>query len=115
MSTKKSQVSPTSQKTRQAKRWRTASRKADMATCVRLATPLARELVTLGMCDIGRVCDPDKQALPFHIEELIGYDATAAVDDDALSAVEESQEAALALGIAIGLLLRQEAFSGGVR
>jgi hypothetical protein len=98
-----------SEKQRQA-----AFLKADIQTQVCLAAPLARSLVMLGLSDVEGVCNPSNMDLPFHIEELIGHDGPSC-DDKEFPRLGESQQAAFALGIAVGLLLRPDAFTGGAK
>jgi hypothetical protein len=87
--------------------------KADLVTRVRMAAPLARELAVLGACDVADVCIPENMALCNHIEDLIGHNGPTDLTDAQDVLMWRSQEAAYALGIAVGQLLPPEVFKTG--
>jgi hypothetical protein len=82
---------------------------------VRLATPLAKRIVCSGLDD-GRNAS-SATILPNNVSELIGHDGPSDTEtgDEALEKVNQCEEAAYALGIAVGLLLRADVFAGGPR
>lgn len=90
---------------------------ADLATRVRLAMPLARELAILGPSDSEDELTADRMALSLHVEELLGGDPVPATCDGKTGkAIDQREAAAYALGIAVGLMLRPEVFAkGGAR
>ena len=81
---------------------------------VRRALPLARTLLTRGVGDLdgGKVGDSDH--LPGYVAQLIVYDGPHYPDADH-GKFEDSMSAAYALGIAIGLHMRLDVFTGGAK
>lgn len=85
-------------------------RQASLGVLVRRAQPLARTIVAGGLEVIAGSADRVEGDLFARLEDLLGRDPLSHVDDDALRDVREATEAALAIGIAVGLLLRPDAF-----
>lgn len=81
-----------------------------LVTRVQLAQSLARELVLVGPSTTTR-----EELLSNYIEQLIGHEGPAPtdVDDLFIEKLEQYGGAAYALGLAVGLLLRSEAFAKG--
>jgi hypothetical protein len=85
--------------------------KAPLVTRVQLAAPLARELALNGLRDIDKECSGYAEMyLTSHIEQLIGHAGDAGIDDAGMALAIDGFEAAYALGIAVGLLLRPDVF-----
>lgn len=95
--------------------------KATMPERVRLAMPLARQIVLAGIHGVKTWNDldiePDDSMCAHAAERLLGFKDDDYQPDDQQRA-ENSwlvQEAAFVLGIAAGLMMRPEAIKGGTR
>jgi hypothetical protein len=85
--------------------------KADLATQVREATPIARELIVNGPMDT-RNGDDD---VMIRVKALIGHEGPETDREGDTELMMEALYTAYAIGIAVGLLLRPELFQGGAR
>jgi hypothetical protein len=85
----------------------------DLVTLVQKARPIAHEIVIEGF-DLTATAERN---VPVFIEELIGHNGPPDLDGERLTQFVDATEAAYAIGIAVGLLLRPEIFEkpGGVR
>jgi hypothetical protein len=97
--------------TRAPRRQSVPTPSGDLAEYVRRAQPLALELVRDGL----DVIDAD-ETLESHIELIIGHNGPKDLDDDGVSKFIQALEAAYAIGLAVGMLVRPELFAkGGTR
>jgi hypothetical protein len=85
-------------------------RRADLTAQIEMAKPLARHALLTGL----ETFEDDHEELVMRVSELVGHDGPACSDSD-VDKIEELAKGAFAFGIAVGLLLRPEAFKGGLR
>jgi hypothetical protein len=80
---------------------------ADLASKVRSATPVARDILLNSTFDLES--GHSQESLVNRLEELVGHEGPACPETE-LHTLTVSLEACYALGIAVGLLMRPELF-----
>jgi hypothetical protein len=96
----------------------TASDSGPLSDLVRDARALARQIVLEGVdhkCPVNTPLESYVKAL-LHVKELLGDTPRQLTDEQIKKSVDDALHAAYAIGIAVGLLLRPNAFAkGGAR
>ena len=87
---------------------------ASFAEQVQLAAPTARTLLLSGF-DTLSTGDAGETELTAAVSRVLGTDVCDCATDEGLTRLEEGLFAALALGVAVGTLLRPETFKDGSR
>jgi hypothetical protein len=82
--------------------------KADMPSKVRMATPIARDILLNSTFDLEG--STDQESVIYRLQDLVGHDRPKCPDTE-LHTLTVSREACYALGIAVGLLMRPELFA----
>jgi hypothetical protein len=78
-----------------------------LATLVQRARPLAHDIVMNGV-DLGNRAE---RITAVHVKKLIGHDGPRHLTDDQVGESSDALDAAYAIGLAVGLLLRSEVFA----